>query len=491
MSTDAIFALLLVLLIVSLLLGNAYLSSTKDAHPLLLSSQATVSPTRKEGETAVYKHSEMSYQQLPRSGLDILKGYTVRSGNLFDCWLVGLEANKKLPKGISFASDQKVERFTYGEINSRCNAFAERFQTTEVYFYRVPLSTMDGLTATLACLVHGVTIIEISSLSDITRGLPVVTTENLVPKVVAEAHEAISVSQEFPFGESLATTYKYDPKYDQIVPYIVSTGNSYTTFTQQNFTAAIANHLKNLPVDQELKPVDVVLIGTCEQRWDIVKLFAAFLTNNEVILCQEAHISSELVAKTKPTIMSISEKKMVQWTEDILNSLPVVSKSFLPASLRLITNGNFITFSQVPALRSVRLIYVTSVGTGETLTTRIQNLARAIFGARLIVNRHLSDSNVLSPLFNTFIYDYRAIKDTAYLNRGCVPQCLEIKLRDGFFEQKRKFLRAAQNHGQVYIRGFSIGKAQTDVQAAKDTEGWMPTGVYGKFGTDGCFYECR
>lgn len=90
-----------------------FTSKDPDIHPFLLARQAQASPIRQQGESAVYRSTEIPYGYPSRSGLAIKdpgasKWTTGRDGDLRDVWRQAISGSKK-EDGSSVGGPAKIK----------------------------------------------------------------------------------------------------------------------------------------------------------------------------------------------------------------------------------------------------------------------------------------------------------------------------------------------------------------------------------------------
>jgi len=92
----SIYTSLLTVVLVAYLVYPLFFVKEPDTHPLLLARQATASPTRQPGESAIYRSLEAPHGYPLRSGLNVKdpgapKWTSGRDGDLRDVWKTALE----------------------------------------------------------------------------------------------------------------------------------------------------------------------------------------------------------------------------------------------------------------------------------------------------------------------------------------------------------------------------------------------------------------
>lgn len=220
-------------------------------------------------------------------------------------------------------------------------------------------------------------------------------------------------------------------------------------------------------------------------------------------------------------------KCFVDYQQQQQQELSVSGQSWLPGSMitqlkqarsqALFQQLIFNQLGEIPQFfHHTRVIYAPTFTNflQDTVSSWDLAMIRSLTGSRVVAERYLP--GCVGAFFATNLYDYRVVDDeeslpsatttdavgvdangTAlkYINRGIPSQTIEAKLVD--YKLLNETYQADNNQGELCIRGFIIGKC-VDTEVIKQMtqeatrvggQGWMPCGVVGKLGDDGCFYE--
>ncbi|KAG7847908.1 hypothetical protein KL941_002087 [Ogataea angusta] len=100
--------LVLILAITLAFVAPQLVSNLRDIGPVALQKQASISPTKKPGESAVYRSVDVPHGLPLTTGLRIQAGYKVRDGILKDIWHQALQANTILEVGGARRSTRQI-----------------------------------------------------------------------------------------------------------------------------------------------------------------------------------------------------------------------------------------------------------------------------------------------------------------------------------------------------------------------------------------------
>jgi hypothetical protein len=487
---------------------NQYVRHQRDIHEIALNQQADISPSRKENESAIYRNNQTPHGMPLLTGLQIRHGFRLRNGNLRDIWSVVM-GQKNRDARLTFV--HKGEEVVCGLDN--LNAVFKRFST----FFKqnewqrigiaVPVYTYHGFVTCMACYISGLTVHAFTQLPRSQHDIDILVVDESQLKyatmftykkvivISSDSSKSFDDSNIINWGEigdlealkDDVFEYKYDASYDDILP-LVDTANFQTTsYTHQNFVSSIASVIRSLPLGHEFGQ-EKLLIGYQDSTMNYwPKTLAILLCGGSVVLGSTRDETFEKNITTyRPTVISLdaqSAKSFFLCRTDfgIFHSL------MLHRAVHLFSQGVFSTSAMRNSCDQLKLIYIGDDNKGlasEELTT-----IRALYGCRVVAERF--KSGVLGPVLSTNYYDYRIFSNKRLINRGAAPLPLEIKLF------KYKNLDIGKRHGELCIRGFTIGRPVGEKELERaiasgervGSEGWMPTGIIGKFGTDGCFYE--
>lgn len=308
---------------------------------------------------------------------------------------------------------------------------------------------------------------------------------------------------------------------------------STTVYTTQNLVASVANELKLVAQGHEWSSQDELLVLAGESSLALLpKLLAAFVNGMSVKII-EPLISNAIYLVDFETVERIKAreeelihnrfvkilskltfdknviclapqrylKAFVAKEKEEFDSNPLLRRMFIGRSQMLFQQGVFSKLGQDPLFSKFRLIfsYTYKALKQEEISSFDLSLLRTLTGCRIVCERYVAGN--VGPLLSTHMYDYRIIEadedDPRELKvlRGVPVQGVEAKLID-YKVLNDEFL-AENDEGELCVRGFIIGKC-TDKQTIEEKtkegikaggEGWMPTGLIGKIGEDGCFYE--
>ncbi|CAK7895890.1 hypothetical protein CAAN1_05S05710 [[Candida] anglica] len=468
-----------------------YLDTSRDVNAVYLQQQSTIGSTRKSEESAIYTSSKL-HQGL-RGGLEIrYDHYKIRSGNMRDVWELLINQTRRTGQDSKWFRTSNWS-ITVGQLNSAMKTLGEQLTANSisvVNFVKDDLfQSPESLVVLIACLTHQVTV-HFIDLNEINDDISYDSTKQVVGEFPIIFSEKSS---------SLEFKNVYEKKFDEGVAIKVTTKKgrfiTRSTFTQANFTSALASFLKHLPEDHALTSSDSLELiheNGLEVN-SILTMLATCITNTTLCINKET--------TEKPTILKLSDQKFVEFADE---NLKPSSTSFpysisLKRSINLLSQGIFSPiFPRIIKSNSkfseLRLIYIThELGSPMLITPAELNKWRALSGARIVVE-HIHPGVVGSVLVTDF-YDYRNLElsPTKISGYGGISQSLEIKLIN---EDKKSGYDGT--YGQIYVRGYIIGTTEKQVvglpqgpQHNQPNEGFMPLGLSGKWGNDGCLYVNR
>lgn len=507
-------AAIVVIIIVSFIYSK-YLESQKDIHELALSSQSDISPTRKPNETSIYRNNQVPHGMPLATGLQIRQGYRIRDGNLRDIWSVVMSSSK--PIEVEFI-DENV-KLNNLQINFGIKQLFKVFHSLSAVKIGTltPITNSIGFLSFFTCFINGITIENFSSINnnlvrlDLDSELDLLILDESQTKKIAnlanrpkntiiiyEDFILINENKKIMKGdlfkvEDSEFEYEYDPEFDKIMP-LIDHSLQKTGYTQRNIVSAVSSIVKTIPIGHEFNQEDRSLFIIEEKNNTIhclPKLLTMLLFRAKISFIKDTSffdnncdkVNPVLIEKMSPTIIATSSqfaKKL------LLLETTFVGELFQKRSEYLLSEGIFTKKSSVQEFNSVRLVYLNQ--SFNPLTSEELNLLRIKLGSRIICERFID--SVIGSILNTNFYDYRVF-NSKIVNRGTSSLSLEIKLF------KFRELDIDKKVGELCIRGFIIGKPlnEKDLNLAAikgervGSEGWVPTGIIGKFGNDGCFYE--
>lgn len=507
-----VIAVTVLLVAVLSFIYSKYLESQKDIHELALNEQSNIAPTRKENETAVYRNNQTPHGLPLLTGLNIRHGFKLRNGNLRDIWSVVM--GYKNINSVTFFNNGKETKTDIYNLNGAIGQLNEFFKEKDcsTVGIAVPVYSFQGFVSTFTCFINGLTAHHFNTLPRSTPEVDIlIIHENQLPHalrldlklylVVTDDESKTFTDERLINWNTLGNleqsskgtySYTYDPKYDQGTPLKETYNFVTTTYSHQNFVSAVATVAKSLPLGHELSNTDTILIGyqdSSVKYWS--KILTVLLFGGSVVLgsSSDPKFDENLIKLYKPTILAIDSKTAKRFflkneQHGFIHSL------FLQRAQYLLSRGIFSNRAALPNFESLKLIYIDQLNeANENINTADQNFIRALSGARIINERFIP--GVTGAILATNYYDYREFSNRKLKNCGTSSLSLEIKLF------KHKDLNIDKRHGELCIRGFIIGRP-TDAKTLEEaiqkgekvgSEGWMPTGIIGKFGVDGCFYE--
>ncbi|CAM9018103.1 unnamed protein product [Wickerhamomyces anomalus] len=505
-------AIVAVGVLLAVLAYSKYLDSQKDIHELALSEQSNISPTRKNDETAIYRNNQTPHGLPLLTGLQIRHGFKLRNGNLRDIWSIVMgQKNINSVTFIENGNEIKTDVYHLHGIFEKLNLFFKDHEITTVGI-AVPLYSFHGFVSSFTCFVNGLTAHHFNHLPRTNPDVDVLIVDEknlsfalrldikLIIVVSEDPLKSFSQQNVINWNElgdltslnSDTYSYNYDPEYDSGVPFKDTFNFATTDYSHQNFVSAIATVARSLPLGHELSHNDTLLIGyddSSVKYW--AKIFSVLLFGGSIVVGSSSTLKFDetLIEKYRPTILAIDSKTAKRFflkhePKGIIHSLLVSRVNYL------LSRGIFSTMAALNEYKSLRLIYIDQLNSSnENNSSAELNQIRSLTGARVISERLIP--GVIGSILNTNFYDYRVFTNSKLKNCGTSSLSLEIKL------YKYNGLNIEKRHGELCIRGFIIGKPNDEknleeaIQKGErvGSEGWMPTGIIGKFGVDGCFYE--
>ncbi|ODV94826.1 hypothetical protein PACTADRAFT_3716 [Pachysolen tannophilus NRRL Y-2460] len=534
------------IVIICLVYDTVYLESLKDVHELALKEQSSISSTRKTGESAIYRSMDVMHGLPLTFGLQIRHGiYKVRNGNLKDIWKLALE-NYNEDRKLSYfdGKDKTLKSFNFKELNVNFQKLAAKFKelsSMPIIGIYLPVGRIESLSIILTCFFFdGFTLKNFNKIP-LRKPLDVeliCCLKSDLPKFVELSFKKIIIVDDGKDGNdendyelntndiflvhysdiinnsalqvsSLSYDYTYSEEEDFRIPLIEDINFKDIQYYQLNFVSTIASLMASVPREHSWNEEDIMLIGCNEfdtilpsqssvltNQNLIVKILCAFVsTINNIIVIPESQISFQTITDLNPTLLCLTESKyhslLNQEIKPMLSSSTgLIRKQFFHRSALLFSRGIYSQFGSL-INSDVRICYSCNLLSEEALSTADINILQTAFGSRFIVETFKIP--VLGPILKTNFYDYRILsneidnvnKKLKFRKMGVAANCLELKVKDF------KNFQSENKEGELVIRGFNIGTAieSNDVQKNNTDEGWMPIGIYGKWGEDGCFYE--
>ncbi|CAK9441624.1 uncharacterized protein LODBEIA_P54920 [Lodderomyces beijingensis] len=428
-----------------------------------LQQQSYVDATRLPNESAIHKSIK---KPMLRVGLDIrYDQYKLRSGNLQDVWSIVINSlHSDQNKGIAIDGDKMV---TFGYINYCIREWKRRQAADPVTAINIPVDHKVDARFVVAVLIGFVLQIPVQLYQG--RKNPVSTARDEVDLTEMDLPGG---GNDFVFenvyspakdkGIALRFVKQVRPGIDVLVEY-----------TQLNIISAVASSIKHLPYnfDASRKSITIVPHSSIEGTMDLlVKLLMAFVVDMNVHINYDPDFSTD--------ITSLPDSAIYRQHQQQLHN----SSNWLRLRLRLrqvaYNHGIF---------KSAKLIYVQSQLSKPGLTSQQRNQLAVSHDSHVIQEYQLF--NVMGPVLLTDMFEHR----TYGAHFGQIAQSLEMKLVN--------VDTGSGGVGNVMIRGYTIGKSTHYIngevapsdhagQYEKKDDGFMPlpSGIRGKFGTDGCLY---
>ncbi|CCH45044.1 putative secreted protein [Wickerhamomyces ciferrii] len=502
---------------ISSYLYSLYLDSQKDIHELALKEQSNISPTRKEDETAIYRNNQTPHGLPLTTGLQVRHGFKLRNGNLRDVWSVIM--SKKNINNLTFLNqgiETIVDIYTLNSAIGKVASFAKE-HNCQTIGTTAPLYSFEGFVTTIACFVNGLTIHNFNH-------LPRSTPKDIDLMIIPESELNFALKLNFKLilvicedrsktfkqsnlinwsilGDLFETKlekyeYKYKPEYDDGTPYIETHNFKTTSYSHQNFVSSIAATTKELPLGHELNNQDKILIGYESSSVKYLsKILTILLFGGSIVLgnSNDSIFKPDLIGKYSITILAVDSntaKRFFLNSETLKQYNGLINSILFKRAQYLLGKGIFTQFASLSKFKTLRLIYIDQLNEkNQQISIPDLNKIRVISNARIITERYFP--GVIGPILSTNFYDYRIFTNPKLKNRGTSSLSLELKLF------KYKDLDIEKRNGELCIRGFIIGKPSDHedlinaIQRGEEvgSEGWMPTGIIGKLGVDGCFYE--
>ncbi|CAH2351831.1 hypothetical protein CLIB1423_04S06942 [[Candida] railenensis] len=482
---------ILITLLCLLLLNYSYpklLDHWKDVPDLYLQEQSVIGTTRKANESAIYTSNKL-FTGL-RGGLEIrYDHYKIRTGNLRDIWEIFVNQAKKAPEPkLIRINGETIEAGILNAMAKKLGSSIEKSTSggalEKVYIPSHDLfSNVDSLVVLIGCFITQIPVHIGADNAQSNENDDVYYYDSSARKVGPIVIENIN-TPDYVFENV------YNIKYDQGIPLKISNRSGHIaseiSFTQANFASAVASSLKHLPESHSITKDDSLFIyhEAGSEVNDIVKMLTSFISFCDLEISTE-HLETSI---SKASIVSIAESKFLA-TE--LGQKKTTSSFRLNRSLNYFSKGIF-----APIIKSEnkpRIIVISrKIGSKMLIGPAELNQYRSLLGCRIIVEQ--TYPNVAGPLLLTDFYDYRVIPTRNINGYGCLSQSLEIKLVN---DDKNVNSNYNGTYGQVLVRGYNIGKMakyaiglpkRPSNQIDIANEGFMPLGIKGKWGSDGCLY---
>ena len=132
----SIYTSLLAVVLVAYLVYPLFFGKEPDTHPFLLARQATASPTRQPGESAIYRSLEAPHGYPLRSGLNVKdpgapKWTAGRDGDLRDIWKKALEGVDGRVGQIISVKGKEIHEHKLGDLTGHINGIGKHIQSVD------------------------------------------------------------------------------------------------------------------------------------------------------------------------------------------------------------------------------------------------------------------------------------------------------------------------------------------------------------------------
>lgn len=502
-----------VLISVSIFLYNQYVFHQRDIHEIALNQQSNIGQSRQEDETAVYRNNLVPIGMPLATGLSIRQGFRLRNGNLRDIWSVVMTQKNHDARLRFISADDDELVCDIDHLNGIFKRLVEYFESIDCkrIGIAVPVYTFHGFVTTMACWSHGLTAYTFNRLprTQCDVDVLIVDESQLRFAEMFQYKKIIVVSKDqsvqYP-GQDVVNwssigdldsvrddsyEYKYDPSYDNVIPLVDTHNFQSFSYTHQNFVSSIASIIRTLPLGQEFGRENL-LIGYEDSTinyWP--KILAILLYGGSVVIGSTSNKSFNTAIEThNPTILSVDSTFANKYFSSIVTKSESTFQAWkLHRAIHLLSQGVFSKNSSLKEYSNLRIVYIGSTSPDSELSSLQLTTMRALLGCRVICERFLEGT--IGAILSTNFYDYRVFSNDRLINRGTGSLSLELKLyKSGTYDISKR-------HGELCIHGFTIGRPvnQQDLALAIErgekvgSEGWMPTRIIGKFGSDGCFYE--
>ncbi|AGO09864.1 AaceriAAL126Cp [[Ashbya] aceris (nom. inval.)] len=528
------------------LIQHVILDAKRDLQKAALAEQASIAPVRKEGETAIYRNMLVPMGFPLTSGLNLSKGYQFRRGNFGDIWSAALGVGK----GENYICFADGVRWTVGTIDHAAKQLRVYFMQEELAQVGIvpSVSTRGGFICAIAAFMVSLDGGVAHFLPAVPRkdpGLDVLVIDSW--EVAARLngserwYKRIIVCDRSPKPNGLPTNaislydLTDDEETDDAFGYecsddgddnkeflrISNVSMETTSFLQGCLVSSVANFIKTFPMAQNLSARDKLTIvldhledSLALQMWS--KLFAVLLHGGSIAFVETSDLTT---ISSSTTLLVVSGQ--AQGIKDLVSvQLQKCNRFMFSWAISLLSEGVFSGSARLSTnFANLRCVYIMNEvacarylnffpeevpqreSTGVRRLTRIQlNQVRALLGARVIMELY-APHTIMGPIAQTNIYDYRVfppLVDATFTCYGTLSTSLEGKLVDSAANPD---LCSSKRQGLLVVRGFTIGKpleqerldrAMKLVQQFHGGEGWTPlVGVFGIWGTDGCFYEFK
>ncbi|OBA15749.1 uncharacterized protein OGAPODRAFT_94195 [Ogataea polymorpha] len=439
--------LVLVLVITLALVAPQLVSNLRDIGTVALEKQASISATKKPGESAVYRSVDVPHGLPLTTGLRIQTGYKIRDGILKDIWHQALQKDTVLEVGGATRSIR--------QINGMILHLAQQMDQHNVG-PRVGLNSgLDDLHA-LVVLFCCFFVCDRTVVVGQNPNVDVLFER----KTAGSAANVVDLDDPTYFLERPETTdYAYNPIKDYSrfnnEPYIELIDGVEYRYFQRSFVSAVASQLMSLSTAFSWSTRDRLLVVVGNRNNALVKILCGLLTGVELITVA-ADAPIDALVGSRPTIVSAPSA----WLQPLVHVRPSPLRALLLNRAEFLnSHGIFNPLGKMYATR-LRLVYLQD----SIFTSAQYNKLKSLLHARIVKETDIRGS--MGPLLKTNLFEYRLLGQNQL---GVPANSVELKTRDG----------------RLYARGFVLAKHDA---MKVDEEMWTDTGLRGFFATDGCFY---
>ncbi|QPG77157.1 hypothetical protein FOA43_004562 [Brettanomyces nanus] len=511
----SLFVTLILIALVTFIICLPYIKANlADISPSFLERQSSVGPTRKQGESTAYRSVDVPHGLPLTGGLRIRIGYKLRDGCLKDIWSIALKGTSDTPDSSTASTliqfDNGVQ-LSIGRINHLIHIISSKLekltQSDKIGIFSDYLSPQSVL-LTLSCFfVSEKTLVNFNS-------LPKQPVEDLDLIIVDKAHYQKVLSLGFSkvivigdvedpnvvsFDESIvpietsiksSSDYSYKPNEEYMdfnnQPYTEINDFREVHFFQRSFVSAIGARLLSLPTDFSWSESDSLLIGVssmidpCSKNALITNLLCGLLSRvSKITIRSEDKLQSVDQYVSDATILAISDQTLNRIVSS--TSVSLFKKFEINRAEYFNSLGFFTTIGKISPGLHLKLVY--SLQTNRLITSRQYNTLRSSLGARIIREKY--SHVVVGPVLKTNIFEHRVLSHEKF-NGFSISQ---LGVSSNALELKLKKKSDDDNTGELYARGYSVGKGEEGIDY--DAEFWVDLGIRGKFAKDGCFYEYK
>ncbi|CAI4217049.1 unnamed protein product [Parascedosporium putredinis] len=503
-----------------------------DTHPLRLARQALPNLVRQEGESALYRSSDLGGGEL-RTGLDVRrKGASKWSkgsdGDLRDVWrqvVQGAEEREGVKAGargklLTVHGSRNVTEHKIDEITRSINLIGQHISQQGGIRVAIYLPNSIELLVTLfACSFYpNLTTILIpfgASTDELITMLRRSAADTAYPSLrnliwVLDAGSSHMDWNEVPEGmggsvnvatwqeiiddSPLQAGLELPEDTAEAGPVVVfwqgkpGTLEEMIKFTQKNVVAGVGAILSSLPTKERMGPEDVLLAAdSLANMYSLVVTLAGLFSNATVAFNSVAGRSTDLVLATQgisPTILVAAPETLARVHEESTSKVSsALQSAALRSQLRTLSDkgafpspqsfwGSFLAPAR-PVLGAVapsklRVVFVAERVNGGAPALSSRQLAELRVFLGARVVYALTAGGVAGPVAQTWFHDYRILEEGPYSHFGPPSVAVEVFLRDNG-EYKTT---DDKTEGEIVARGPSVARGE------------LPLGVNGRIRDD-------